>query len=153
MAAHIATPDEADRFAAEWQRELVAPIAKAVERFPQLAAGVFDSAEHHLSDDAGHPWAAAQIGAFLDVRAHFVRLNPDSHYVESAMRLKPSRTVQNPAGKRFTAGTIRDVVEPEERDGGPTDKDGLAALAAELADRVEHRNWSPTLDHVLVEKK
>ena len=148
--AHIAGPEEAGQFQAAAERELVAGVSPAVRRLPDLTVCVYESVQHHVGDDAGHSWSVAQVNAFLDAGAHWVRLNPDAHYIEWAMGRKPSKIVQNPAGKRFTTASIRDAVEPEDRDGGPTDKAGMVAAAAELADRTRSGNWSPTLDRVLI---
>jgi hypothetical protein len=140
--SHIAMPDEAARFEADRAHELVASIPKVVSLFPGLAVCVFESAEHHGVDDAGHPWAVAQINAFLDAHARWVRLNPDARYVAWAMGRKPSKIIQNSAGKRFTSISIRDAVEPEDREGGPTDKAGMTAAVAELADRTRRKHWT-----------
>jgi hypothetical protein len=146
---HIATPEEAEQLERNEAQELVAPVKTAVSKFPNLAVLVFQSAEDHVNDDAGYARAIAQINAFLDAGVRWVRLNPDVHYVEWAMKKQSSKRIQNPAGKRFTAASVRDAVEPEDRDGGPTDKAGMTAAAAELSDRTWRRDWSPTLAAVL----
>jgi len=85
-----------------------------------------------------------------DAHARWVRLNPDAHYVESIMAKKPSREIQNPAGRKVSREIIRDLVEPKAGDGGPTDAQAAAAMACELADRTYRNQWSPTLAGVLV---
>ena len=98
---------------------------------------------------ADHPHALAQTNAWLDAHARWVRFNPDVHYVEWIMGKKPSREVQYPAGQKLNRQVIRDLVEPEDKDGGPTDKQGMTASACELADRTYHNNWAPVLTQVL----
>jgi hypothetical protein len=66
------------------------------------------------------------------------------------MGRKPSAAIQNPAGKRFMPIEVGNAVEPEAGDGGPTDKEGVLAAIAELADRTRQREWSPALKHVLI---
>ena len=51
------------------------------------------------------------------------------------MGKKPSHEVQFPAGRRLDRGLIRNSLEPEAVDGGPTDNEGMTAVACELADR------------------
>ena len=61
--------------------------------------------------------------------------------------------VQSPAGRRLDRQVIRDLVEPEAKDGGPTDKQGMTAVACELADRTYRKNWTPVLTRTLVQQK
>ena len=102
---------------------------------------------------ADHPNAVAEVNAWLDAGARWVRLNPDVHYVELIMGRKPSHEVQSPAGRRFDPKVIRDLVEPEDKDGGPTDKQGMTAAVCELADRTYRKNWTPVLNRILVQPK
>ena len=46
---------------------------------------------------------------------------------------------------------IRDYLEPEESDGGPTDGEGMTAAACELADRTYYKSWAPLLRNVLIQ--
>jgi hypothetical protein len=96
-----------------------------------------------------HPHAIAQVNAWLDAGARWVRLNPDVHYVEVAMGKRPSREVQNPTGRKLDRTSIAGLVEPEADAGGPTDAQGMAAAASELADRTYSKTWAPALTKVL----
>ncbi len=70
--------------------------------------------------------------------------------LEAAMGKRPSRGVQNPAGRKLDRANIADLVEPEPDAGGPTDAQGMTAAARELADRTYGKTWTPVLDRVLV---
>jgi hypothetical protein len=85
----------------------------------------------------------------LDAGARWVRLNPDVNYVEAAMGKRPSREVQNQAGRKLDRASIAGLVEAEADDGGPTDAQGMAAAASELADRTYSKTWMPMLTKVL----
>ena len=101
-----------------------------------------------MISDASH--AIAQVNAWLDAGARWVRFNPDTNYVESVTGRKPARAVQNPAGQRLDRNTITNLLEPEEANGGPSDAHGMAAAVSELADRTYRSNWTPVLTTVLV---
>jgi hypothetical protein len=118
-----------------------------------LAILVFESQQVHVPQPDDHPNALAEVNAWLDAGAHWVRLNPDVHYVEAMMGRKPSRAVQSPAGRRLDRRIMRDLAEPEGKDGGPTDNQGMNAVACELADRTYRKNWAPVLNRVLVQQK
>jgi hypothetical protein len=64
------------------------------------------------------------------------------------MGKRPSRGVQNPAGRKLDRASIADLVEPEADAGGPTDAQRMAAAAR--ADRTYSKTWTPELDKVLV---
>lgn len=149
--AHVATLEEAEERARrdDAQRH----IRDAVHRFPRLAILVFESEQVHVAQPPDHPNALAEVNAWLDAGARWVRLNPDVHYIEAIMGRKPSRAVQNPAGRRLDRTLMRDLVEPESKDGGPTDKQGMHAVACELADRTYRKNWAPVLNRILVQPK
>ena len=100
-----------------------------------------------MTADASH--AIAQVNAWLDAGARWVRFNPDAHYVESVMGRKPARVVQNPAGQRLDRSRIGSLLEPEEANGGPSDAQGMAAAVSELADRTHRSNWAPVLTAVV----
>jgi hypothetical protein len=131
--------------------QLIAPIKTSAGRFPGLAVVVFESEEDHVLDDVTYPKATVEINTFLDAGIRWIRLNPDLNYLEWAIGKKSSKAIQNPAGRRFDARTVRDAVEPEDRDGGPTDKTGMIAAVAELADRTWRHNWAPILGGVLTQ--
>jgi para-nitrobenzyl esterase len=144
--SHIATVQEVEeRARSEDARRYV---GDAVRRLPRLAVLVFESEAHHVIADASH--AIAQVNAWLDAGARWVRFNPDAHYVENVMGRTPARGVQNPAGQRLDRSRIGSLLEPEEVNGGPSDAQGVAAAVSELADRTYRSNWTPVLTSVLV---
>lgn len=146
--AHIATVDEVDDQAAS---ELPLPYVKeVVRRFPALSVVIFESEVGHVTAAADHPHAIAQVNAWLDAGSRWVRFNPDTHYVTEAMQRPPSRRVQNAAGIRLDRQNIRGRLLAEEKDGGPTDGQAMAAAVAELADRTRMNNWTAELSLVLV---
>jgi len=148
---HIATVDEVEE--RQSHIDALRHIPGAVKKLPGLAILIFESQIGHVTRAADHPHAIAQTSAWLDAHAKWVRFNPDAHYVEAIMGKKPSREIQYPAGRKVSREMIRDLVEPEDNDGGPTDKQGMTAVACELADRTYHNNWAPVLTHVLDLKK
>jgi hypothetical protein len=149
--AHIATLEEVEERA---RRDDALPhIRDAVKKFPRLAILVFESQQVHVAQPDDHPNALAEVNGWLDAGARWVRLNPDVHYVELMMGRKPSRVVQSPAGRRLNRRAMRDLAEPEDKDGGPTDKQGMTAVACELADRTYRKNWTPVLNRILVQQK
>jgi hypothetical protein len=145
--SRIATVQEVEERARS--EDALRHVRDAVRRLPRLAVLVFESEAHHVISDASH--AIAQVNAWLDAGARWVRFNPDTNYVESVTRRKPSRVVQNPAGQRLDRHTIDTLLEPEEANGGPSDAQGMAAAVSELADRTRRRNWAPVLTAVLVQ--
>ena len=144
--SHIATVQEVEERARS--EDALRHVRDAVRRLPHLAVLVFESEAHHVTADASH--AIAQVNAWLDAGARWVRFNPDTNYVESVTGRKPSRAVQNPAGQRLDRKTITNLLEPEEANGGPSDAQGMAAAVSELADRTYRSNWTPALTTVLV---
>jgi hypothetical protein len=148
---HIATVDEAE--AREAREDPLRQIPTVVKTLPNLSVLVFESHENHVIDADDHPHAVAQVNAWIEAGAHWVRFNPDSHYVEAMMGKKPSKVIQNQAGKKLDRSTIQEQLEPENADGGPTDKQGMTAGVCKLADRTYRKEWKPMLDHVLVSKK
>ncbi len=146
--AHIASQEAVERRARE--TDGLGQIPAAVRRFPRMAILVFESQQHHVRA-SDHSQAIAHVNAWLDARARWVRFNPDVHYVESAMGRKLSRDVQYPAGQKLGWNLIRDYLEPEESDGGPTDAEGMTAAACELADRTYYKSWAPLLPSVLIQ--
>jgi len=148
--AHIATVQELDKRAS--QNDAVQHIARAVQRFPRLAVLVFESQEHHIAGFGGarHVNAIAQVNAWLDARARWVRFSPDLEYLKETMAKTPARRDQYPAMKKLDPGSISDLLEPEAGRGGPTDNQAMSAVASELADRTQFDVWSPTLSGTLV---
>ncbi|HZO51485.1 MAG TPA: hypothetical protein VFB63_02150 [Bryobacteraceae bacterium] len=147
---HIATLEEVENRAID--EDALRHIPTAVKSFPRLAILVFHSEKGHVTVAADHPHAIAHVNGWLDARAHWVRFNPDVHYIQSAMGKKPSREVQYSAGRKLDRGVVRDLVEAEAEEGGPTDKEGMIAVACELADRTNYDNWSPVLTQILLQK-
>lgn len=149
--AHIATLEEVEERAR--RDDALQHIRNAVKKFPRLAILVFESQQVHVAQPDDHPNAVAEVNAWLDAGARWVRLNPDVHYVELMMGKKPSHKVQSPAGRRLDRRVIGDLVEPEDKDGGPTDKQGMTAVACELADRTYRKKWTPVLNRILTQPK
>jgi hypothetical protein len=148
---HIATMDEVEQRAS--REDALRHIPRAVQRFPRLAIVLYESQRQNVSTSVDHPDAIAQMNAWLDAGAGWVRFNPDARYVESIMGRKPSREVQYPAGRKINRGVIRDLVEPADKNGGPTDREGMTAVVCELADRTYFKNWARVLTRVLVQYK
>jgi hypothetical protein len=147
---HIATLAEVEqRFEEEDPLRRIASIVKA---FPRLSVLVFESKQNHVIDAADHPQAVAQVNAWIDAGAHWVRFNPDAHYVEAMMGRPPSTVIQFPALQKISRGNIRELLEPEASEGGPTDKQGMSAAVCELADRTQFNVWSPVLERVLISR-
>jgi hypothetical protein len=144
--SHIATVQEVEERARS--EGALRRVRDAVRRLPHLAVLVFESEAHHVIADASH--AIAQVNAWLDAGARWVRFNPDTNYVESVTGRKPAQAVQNPAGQRLDRNTITNQLEPEEANGGPSDANGMAAAVSELADRTYRNNWTPALTTVLI---
>ena len=149
--AHIATQQEVEDRAS--REDALRQIPNAVKKLPRLAVLIFESQKNHVDSAGDHPHALAHVNAWLDAHARWVRFNPDAHYVESIMAKKPSRAIQNPAGQKINRKTIRELLEPEADDGGPTDRQAMTAAACELADRTYHNNWAAVLNQVLAPKK
>jgi hypothetical protein len=146
--AHTATQQEVEDRAS--RDDALRHIPNAVRKLSRLAILIYESARMHVDEDSTHPHTIAQVNAWLDAQAPWVRLKPDGHYVERIMAKKPSREIQNPAGRRVDRETIRNLVEPKAVNGGPTDGQSAAATACELADRTYRIQWSPTLAELLV---
>ena len=143
--SHIATVDELE--ARERRVNAVRHIPVAVRKLPGLAVLVFESDQHHVQGFGGslHLDAIAQVNAWIDAKARWVRFNPDVHYLEKAMGKKPPREVQYPAMKKVERSAIVNLLEPAVSNVGPA----VTASACELADRTEFRNWAPVLPGVL----
>jgi hypothetical protein len=148
---HIATVAETEE--GHSKVDPLAHVLAVVKALPHLSVLVFESRQNHVIDAADHPQSIAQVNAWIDAGAHWVRFNPDSHYVEASMGKKPSVAIQYPAGKKLDRKVIRELLEPEDSEGGPTDKQGMTAVVCELADRTYRNDWSPALSHVLAIQK
>ena len=144
---HIATLEQTVKFTG--LRDGVSQVPRMVAHLPQLAVGIFASAEDHVQATADHRHILAQYHAFQAAGAKWIRLNPDAHYVEWVMGRPPATRIQNPVGATFDRRNIRAAMEPEPREGGPNDFQGTAAVACELADRTRWNVWTPTLEAVL----
>jgi hypothetical protein len=148
--SHIATPDEVEQRAST--EDALRHVRDAVRRLPHLAVIVFESEVGHVGVSADHPHAIAQVNAWLSARARWVRFQPDARYLEWVMKKKPTRIVQFPAGKGLDRQMIASVLVPEAANGGPSDAQGMAAAAAELADRTHRNNWTTELSTVLIKR-
>ena len=105
-------------------------LPAVVKSFPKLSVLVFESREHRAKNPADHPQAVLLVNAWIDANAHWVRFNPGAHYLEAIMGRKSSRRVRVPAGQRLDRRTIRGYLEPEDTEGGPTDKQGRRRRSA-----------------------
>ena len=146
--SHIATPEEVEQRAST--EDALRHVPEAVRRLPHLAVLVFESEVGHVGVSADHPNAIAQVNAWLRARARWVRFQPDAHYLEMVMKKRPTRIVQFPAGEGLDRATIASVLQPEAASGGPSDALGMAAAAAELADRTHRNIWTAELSAVLI---
>jgi hypothetical protein len=146
--SHIATLEEVEQRAST--EDALRHVRNAVRHLPHLAVIVFESEVGHVGVSADHPHAIAQVNAWLSAGARWVRFQPDAHYVEQVMKKRPVRVVQYPAGKGLDRKVITTVLEPEEANGGPSDAQGMAAAAGELADRTHRNNWTTELSAVLI---
>jgi hypothetical protein len=146
--SHIATLQEVEERAST--EDALRHVREAVGRLPRLAVIVFESEVGHVTAAADHPHAIAQVNAWLSAGARWVRFQPDAHYLEWVMKKRPTRIVQFPAGKGLDRDMIASVLEPEAANGGPSDEQGMAAAAAELADRTHRNNWRTELPSVLI---
>jgi hypothetical protein len=86
--SHIANLDEVEERARS--EDPLPHLPDAVRRLPGLAVLVFESEVGHVTADASH--AIAQVNAWLNAGARWVRFNPDAHYVEGMMGRKPARS-------------------------------------------------------------
>jgi hypothetical protein len=145
---HIATREEVEE--RQSRIDALRHIPAAVKKLPQLAILVYQSQTGHVS--IGYENALAHVNAWMDVHARWARFNPDVHYIEWSMRKKPSREIQFPAGRKISRQTIRDLVEPQPKDGGPTHEQGMTAAVCELADRTFRKNWAPMLTRLLIQE-
>lgn len=145
--SHIANLAQVEKFLDV--RDGVTPAPKAVKNAPELAVLIWSCERDHVQRTPDHRHIRLQNDAFLDAGARWVRVNPDAHYLEWVMGKKPSRVVQNPAGKRYDSRAIRPATTPTVQDGGASTTEGLAAAACELADRTQKGEWSATLEAVL----
>jgi hypothetical protein len=130
------------------RQDPIAYVPAVVKRFPKLSVLVFESRQHHVMDDADDPQAVAQVAAWIDAGAHWVRFNPDSHYVEAMMGKMPPRVIQHPPELRSNEKPSR-ILWNRRALKGPTDKEGITAAVCELADRTHRNYWAPVLAKVL----
>jgi hypothetical protein len=151
--AHIATVEEVEQRQSSIDAVRHTPLA--ARKLRHLAVLVFESHKDHVGGLGGysHANAVTQVNGWIDARARWVRFNPDAHYLRMAMGKEPSREIQYPAGRKIDLKVIRELVEPEADEGGPTDAQGMSAVVGELADRTHANNWAPVLTQVLIQSK
>jgi hypothetical protein len=75
--AHIATLEEVEERAR--RDDALRHVPDAAKKFPRLAVLVFESQRVHVAQTDDHPNALAEVNAWLDAGARWVRLNPDVH--------------------------------------------------------------------------
>jgi hypothetical protein len=145
--AHIASVQQTQKFFAV--QDGISHIHQVHKNIPDLAVIVEASTEDHIQTAADHPHVRIQYDAFRNAGVRWIRLNPDSHYVEWMVGRPSLRVVQNQAGKTFERSAIVPALEPSPAEGGPASTEAIAAAACELADRVQTETWSPALLGVL----
>lgn len=142
--AHIPTLAEAIEF---WRyRDATGLVADAVRKVPNLAVIVVAGETDHVQIAADHPHIRAQVNAFQEAGAKFVRLNPDRAYVEWLYDREASGLPDNDAGLQYTPMTIQAALCPDRA--APKQLLSPAAMC-ELADRVQADNFEPNLDRLL----
>lgn len=142
--SHMPTLAEAEAF---WALHDATPaIGAAVKNCPKAGVIVYASQQDHVQIALDHPHILAQVEAFRDAGAAFIRLNPDRAYVAAAVGRDAGAASDNPAGRGFDHQSIRTALEPEDI---TTDAGFMAAAITELADRAQTANWQPNLAAVL----
>ena len=133
-------------------RDAAGSIAAAVRKCPAIAVIVYANEQDHVQAAPDHPHILAQVEGFRQAGAKFVRLNPDRAYVERilasggpAVRAPQRPIPDNDAGVAWDRDSIRGGLEPQDM---PMPL-FMQAAVCELADRVQARNWSKSLDAVL----
>jgi hypothetical protein len=145
--AHIANVQQSEEF---FQlQDGVHHIEQIRKKIPGLAVIVEGSVEDHVQTAPDHRHIRIQYEGFRNAGVRWIRLNPDSHYIERVLGRRPPRLIQNLAGKKFEPSAIVPALEPSPGEGGPTSAEAMAAAACELADRVRTKRWSPALSSVL----
>ena len=146
--AHLPTVAEAQEF---WSwRDAAGHIAEAVKACPQVAVLVYANERDHVQADPAHTHILEQVEGFRQAGVRFVRLNPDRCYLENLTAGGPPAArgltfPDNPAGRAWDRGSIRQGVEPAALPLGLS----MQAAVAELADRTQAGKWDPNLDAVL----
>lgn len=140
---HIPTAEEAVEF---WHyRDATGLVTDAVRKIPDLAVIVVANAQDHMQIAPDHPHIRIQVNAFQKAGARFIRLNPDSAYVEWLIGENGPGLVDNDAGVLYTPKTILSALCPNEA----AHRILHPAAICELADRVQAGNFEPNLDSVL----
>ncbi len=142
--AHVPTLDETVEF---WRyRDATGLVPEAVRKLPRVAVIVGASETDHVQIAPDHPHIRAQVNAFQQAGAQFIRLNPDRAYLEWLFGKSVDGLPDNDAGLQYTPKTIRAALCPDDA----IPKQLLTpASVCELADRVQAGNFTVNLDEVL----
>lgn len=146
--AHIANLQQSQKFFAV--QDGVSHVHEIQKNIPGLAVIIVGSTVDHVQAAADHPHIRIQYDTLRTAGVRWVRLNPDSHYVDWVVGRPSLRVIQNQAGTKFEPSAILPALEPSPGEGGPASTEAIAAAACELADRVQTKNWSPMLLGVLL---
>lgn len=145
---HVPMLAEAKEF---WRFRDAAPgIPDAVRNCPDLAVIVYANERDHVQADPAHTHIVEQVEGFRKAGARFVRLNPDSAYVERIIPLGPARKraarfPDNSAGKTWTRANIVEGLEPAVFPHTLY----MQAAVCELADRTQAKVWASDLEAVI----
>ncbi|HIP99024.1 TPA: hypothetical protein EYH33_00550 [Candidatus Bipolaricaulota bacterium] len=116
---------------------------EVLQALPDLTAIVIGSQVDHVQVAPDHPHILLQYWGWQEAGTYWVRLNPDSAYVELLFG-RPG-AVDNPAGTPVDCRNIAGMLEPE----AIPDRITRAAAALELSDRTQYGSWAPDLSTVL----
>ncbi|HEY9717699.1 MAG TPA: hypothetical protein V6C69_09535 [Trichormus sp.] len=144
----VATLDESEAYFKDRDGSLF--IEGLCEKYPALLVTVFGSQIDHLQRQPDHPNIALLYNAFLADKCDWVRLNPDPLYVGQAATMNIRNFVNNKPNAPVDASAIVEQLEPE---GLVPDFLYMDATVSELADRVQKKKETVTLDAVLVDYK
>jgi hypothetical protein len=144
----VATLDESEAYFKDRDGSLF--IEGLCEKYPTLLVTVFGSQIDHLQRQPDHPNIALLYNAFLADKCDWVRLNPDPLYVGQAATMNFRNFVNNKPNAPVDASAIVEQLEPE---GLVPDFLYMDATVSELADRVQKKKETATLEAVLVDYK
>jgi hypothetical protein len=140
----LANLKEADAFFR--QRDGSLYIRDVCEKYPNLLICIFGSLVDHWQRQPDHPHVASLYNAFLANKAHFVRLNPDPHYLAELAGMRIANFANNAPGSPIDASQIDDYLEGE---GIIPDYAFMEAACAELADRKKTGNLGGNIEATL----
>jgi hypothetical protein len=122
-------------------------IEELVKNYPNLLITMFGSVLDHWQRQPDHPHISFLYNALLANKVHWLRLNPEPHYVGVLADMNPNNFVNNKPNSSIDSSQINDYLE---REGMLPDYVFMEAAIAELSDRVRAHNLAPTLPAPLV---